>query len=361
MVKKSVFLILATVILTGIITITINAYNHHHHNNHQTPTTPTTPLDFPSNASLYLRSNGYSFIATLLHISPDLFLSTPESTLFAIPDSAMSNLSIPPYMTVQLITYHILPNKFTLQDLLSKPLNTCFVTMFQGQKVSITRKDEKTGSLDVNNVLVTHPDMFLHEKVAIHGVNGPFASFKFHQEINELPICYKNISDGNSTIASVGSIGSRLDEIKRRGEFKMVVKFLTQSGFAPFAFGLYNVLDGIAKDHPDLHTMTIFAPPVVEVTQMPSNAVNKFMKSHIVPKKHSFKHLASLPEGASIKSLCPGKEVEITSSVGSLENELLSINRVAVTAPDLLVSKSFVVHGIAQAFPMDGVSKVVSL
>ncbi|GJV32162.1 fasciclin-like arabinogalactan protein 21 [Tanacetum coccineum] len=331
MVKKSVFLILATVILAGIITITINAYNHHHHNhhnNHQTPTTPTTPLDFPSNASLYLRSNGYSFIATLLHISPDLFLSTPESTLFAIPDSAMSNLSIPPYMTVQLITYHILPNKFTLQDLLSKPLNTCFVTMFQGQKVSITRKDEKTGSLDVNNVLVTHPDMFLHEKVAIHGVNGPFASFKFHQEINELPICYKNISDGNSTIASVGSIGSRLDEIKRRGEFKMVVKFLTQSGFAPFAFGLYNVLDGIAKDHPDLHTMTIFAPPVVEVTQMPSNAVNKFMRSHIVPKKHSFKHLASLPEGASIKSLCPGKEVEITSSVGSLENELLSINRV---------------------------------
>ncbi|PWA98763.1 FAS1 domain-containing protein [Artemisia annua] len=274
----------------------------------------------------------------------------------------MSNLSIPPYMTVQLITYHTLPNKFTFQDLLNKPLNTCFVTMFQGQKVSITRKDAKTGSLEVNNVLVTHPDMFLHEKVAIHGVNGPFASFKFHQEINELPICYKNISDGNSTIASVGSINSRLDLIKLRGEFKMLVKYLTQSGYAPFAFGLFNVLDGIVKDHPDLHTMTIFVPPVVEVMEMPSNVVNKFMRSHIVPKKHSFKHLASLPQGAGIKSLCPGKEVEITSSVvGSLEDELLSINRVAITAPDLLVSKSFVVHGIAQAFPMDGVSKAVSL
>ncbi|KAJ0635558.1 putative FAS1 domain-containing protein [Helianthus annuus] len=338
---KTQFFIITTILLaaiaTGFLPIIINYHRHHHHH-------PPPPLDLPSNAAQFLRSNGFTFLANLIHISPNLFLSTPESTIFAIPDSAISNLSIPPYMTIELITYHISPNKFTLQDLFQKPLNTCFSTLFQQQKISITKKDEKNRLLEINNVLITIPDMFVDQSVAIHGVSGPFASFKRFPEINELPIC---------TMINQSQV-TKVDFIKIKAEWKMVVKFLSLNGFTPFAFWLYNVLDGIVKDHPDLHSMTIFAPPVIEVMEVPAPMVPKFMRAHVVPKKYSFKHLVSMSRGASIATLCPGREIEITGTVVSVSDELLSINRVEVTSPDLLSSRSFVVHGIARAFAMDG-------
>ncbi|KAL8196614.1 hypothetical protein R6Q57_024909 [Mikania cordata] len=341
--------VITTVFLPVIITTTSVGYHRHH-----LPTHPEDPpLDFPTNASRFLQSNGFNFIANLIHISPELFLSTPESTIFAIPDSVMSNISIPPYMTIGLVTYHISPNKLTIQDLFQKPLNTCLTTMFQQQKISITKKDEKNQLLEINNVLVTKPDLFIHGSVAIHGVNGPFASFKFHPEINELPVCSMNQSRLlNSTV------DANLDFMKIKGEWKMVVKFLSSSGFTPFAFWMYNVLDEIVKDHPHLHSMTIFAPPIIEVMEIPAPAKHKFLRSHMVPKKHSFKHLASMPRGASILTLCPGKEIDITGTVGNLSDGLLSVNGVEITSPDLLSSRSFVVHGIARAFAIDGVVKV---
>ncbi|KAI3714114.1 hypothetical protein L1987_72704 [Smallanthus sonchifolius] len=338
---KTQLFIIATIILAAITTIflpviiTTISLAHHHQ------PLSNTPPDFPHDASQFLRSNGFNFIANLIHISPDLFISTPKATIFAIPDSIMSNLSIPPYMTIELVTYHISPNKLTIQDLFHKPLNTCFPTMFQQQQISITKQDQQNQLLEINNVLITHPDIFLQPSVAIHAVSGPFASFKLLPQINQLPIC-NNI---NQT--------QRLDVIKIKAEWKMMVKFLTSSGFTPFAFWLYNVLDGIIKDHLNLHTMTIFAPPVIEIMEMGPSVVHQLLRYHIVPKKYSFKHLASMPEGASIMTLCPGKEIQITGTVVNVSDELLSINRVEITSPDLLSSRSFVVHGIARAFAMD--------
>ncbi|KAI3728830.1 hypothetical protein L6452_17474 [Arctium lappa] len=346
--SKAVFFIAATILLAVVIAATLGS--HHHHPRH--PKDP--PLDFTSNASQLLRSNGFTFIATLLHISPDLFLSTPHSTIFAIPDSAISNLSIPPYMTIQLVTYHISPSKLTIQDLFQKPLNTCFSTMFQQQKISITKKDEKRRVLEINNVLITHPDIFVQGPVSIHGVGGPFASFKFHQEITELPICNTNQSElSHSTVG-----GGEVDRIKKKAEWVTVVRFLSSAGFTPFAISLYSVLDGILKDHPDLNSATIFAPPIIGMVEMPSSLRHKFVRSHIVPKRHSFKHLASMRERASLTTLCPGKEIQITESVVNLFDELLVINRVEITSPDLLMSKSFVVHGIARPFAMEEVSSI---
>ncbi|KAI3502255.1 hypothetical protein L2E82_42609 [Cichorium intybus] len=343
---KGLYFIFATMILSGIITVVLHSQHHVRH--HKDP-----PRDLATNASQLLRSNGFNFISTLLHISPDLFLSSPESTIFAIPDSAMSNLSIPPFMTIQLITYHISPFKLTIKDLLDKPLNTCISTTFQQQKISITRKDQKKRVLEINNVLITHPDMFLQGPVVIHGVSGPFASFKFHQHITELPICKANRLD-----VSHGTLGAKLNLTKNKDEWGTLVKFLNTSGFAPFASGLHSVLDGVFKEHPNLASLTIFAPPIIEAIEMAEPVLQKFVKSHIVPKKHSFKHLASMPQGASIKTLCPGTEIRITETVVNPSEELLSINRVEITSPDLYSSKNFVVHGIARAFSMYEVSTV---
>ncbi|KAI3714119.1 hypothetical protein L1987_72709 [Smallanthus sonchifolius] len=190
--------------------------------------------------------------------------------------------------------------------------------------IHFTKQDQQNQLLEINNVLITHPDIFLQPSVAIHAVSGPFASFKLLPQINQLPIC----NNVNQT--------QRLDVIKIKAEWKMMVKFLTSSGFTPFAFWLYSVLDGIIKDHPNLHTMTIFAPPVIEIMEMGPSVVHQLLRYHIVPKKHSFKHLASF-----------------TGTVVNVSDELLSINQVEITSPNLLSSRSFVVHGIARAFAMD--------
>ncbi|KAI3708194.1 hypothetical protein L2E82_37331 [Cichorium intybus] len=75
--------------------------------------------------------------------------------------------------------------------------------------------------------------------------------------------------------------------------------------------------------------------------EMAEPVLQKFVKSHIVPKKHSFKHLASTPQRASIKTLWPGREIKITETVVNPSEELLSINRVEITSLDLYSSKKF--------------------
>ncbi|KAI3749189.1 hypothetical protein L2E82_19796 [Cichorium intybus] len=175
---KGVFFTSASMLLAVIITATLRS--HHHH---QLPNDSSSSFtNLTTNASNLLRSNGFNFIATFLHISPDLFLSTPQTTIFAIPDTAISNLSIPPYMTKHLLAYHISPEKLTIQDLLKKSTKTCLPTLIQRQKVSITKNDHIHRVLEINNVLITYPNLFLQGPVAIHGVAGPFASFDHNQE-----------------------------------------------------------------------------------------------------------------------------------------------------------------------------------
>lgn len=231
-------------------------------------------------------------------------------------------------MIKHLFAYHILPTKLTIQDLFNKPLKTCIPTLIQQQTVSITKKDYKKHLLEINNVLITHPDLFLHQSVTIHGVAASFASFDPHQQTITLPICESE---------SIKDI-----------EWERIVKLLGSSGFTAFAIGLKSVIEGIVKDFPDLNSVTIFTPPNVNVALSSSpNVLDEFMRFHIVSHRHSFRRLTGLPPGASLSTLVTGKHVDVTGN-----SKVLFINGVAITAPDLFVSKNFVVHGITRALNM---------
>lgn len=339
---KGVFFTSATMLLAVIITTTFR--HHHRHHNHLNNHSSSTA--FPSNASQLLRSNGFNFMATILHISPDLFLSTPQTTIFAIPDTSISNLSVPPYMMKHFIAYHISPVKLTFQDLFKKPVRTCLPTLVKQQKVGISKHDNKKRVLEINNVLITHPDLFLHGPVIIHGLAGSFATFDHHQESIDLPVCVSDHNDGFTSIS----------RFIKKDEWGKVVKFLSKSGFMPFAIGLNSETDKILKDFPDLNSVTIFTPPNVALKAVSSPLLEKFMRFHIVPQRYSFKQLAGLPPGASLRTLVTGKHVEITET--SKLSQVVFINGVAITASDLFVSKNFVVHGIARPLSMDELSSM---
>ncbi|KAI3795398.1 hypothetical protein L1987_38050 [Smallanthus sonchifolius] len=332
---KGIFFTSASMLLAILITATLRHHHHHHPTN-------SPPTHYPSNASKLLRSNGFNLMANFLHISPELLHSTPQ-TIFAIPDAAFANLSIPPYMIKHLLAYHISPTKLTTQDLLNKPLKTCLPTLIHHQTLSITKIANKKQVLEINNVLITHPDLFLQQSVTIHGVAGSFAWYDHRQERITLPYCKPDRDE--------------LGFIKNKEEWGRVIKFLSSSGFMSFAIGLNSVTDGIVKEYPDLDSVTIFTPPNVALMAMSSSPLlDKFMRFHMVVQRHSFKQLAGLPPGASLSTLVRGKHVDITEN--SRVSQVMSINGVAITAPDLFVSKNFVVHGIARALNMDELSSM---
>ncbi|XP_073290806.1 fasciclin-like arabinogalactan protein 21 [Primulina huaijiensis] len=280
------------------------------------------------NASRALRAHGgFNTIATLLQISPELFISRPESTLFAVQDSAISNLSIPPWAMRQLFRYHATPCTLPKVELFKKPPGFCFQTLLHDKNLVITNNDAKTGSIMINNVLVSHPDLFLEGPFAVHGVLGPFDPISS-------AVC--NVStDQTNLVAS-----NPTDNI----EWNIIVRILGSHGFVSFAIGLNSILDGILEDYNNLSSVTIFASPNSGFISSSSPFLDRIVKIHILPRK--FTHMELLAAGnSSLKTLVPGYDLKINTYL-----EFLEINGVEISRPDFFLSKKFVIHGILKCF-----------
>ncbi|XP_073159114.1 fasciclin-like arabinogalactan protein 21 [Henckelia pumila] len=288
------------------------------------------------NASMALRAHGgFSTIATLLQISPDLFIiSKPESTLFAIQDSAISNLSIPPWAMRQLLRYHATPSTLPAAELLKKPPGFCFPTLLQDKNLAITKiNDAKTGSnIMINNVLVSHPDLFLQGPFAVHGVLRPFDPIS--------PDVCINVSAAETNILVPSNPTDNI-------EWNIIVRILSSHGFVSFAIGLNSILDGILEDYNNLRCVTVFAPPNSGFISSPSPFLERIVRLHILPRR--FTHVELLAAGnSSLKTLVPGYGLKINTYM-----EFLEINGAEISRPDFFLSKKFVIHGISKCFDSD--------
>ncbi|KZV46908.1 fasciclin-like arabinogalactan protein 21 [Dorcoceras hygrometricum] len=279
-------------------------------------------------ASRALRAHGgFNTIATLLQISPDLCVSRPESTLFAIHDSAISNLSIPPWAMQQLLRYHSTPSTLPKAELFKKPPGFCFQTLLQDKNLAVTKNDAKTGSIMINNVLVSHHDLFLQGPFAVHGVLGPF-------DPNSAAVC--NVSTDHTNLVVSGPT----DNV----EWDIVVRVLGSHGFVSFAIGLNSILEEILEDYTNLSSVTIFAPPNSGFISTSSPLLDRIVKLHILPRR--FTHLQLLAaRNSSLKTLVPGYDIKINTY-----SDFLDINGAEITRPDFFSSKKFVIHGISKCF-----------
>ncbi|KAL3837703.1 hypothetical protein ACJIZ3_022294 [Penstemon smallii] len=291
--------------------------------NHHSRPDNTATQGLALNASRALRTHGgFNTIATLLHISPGLFFSgNPKSTIFAIQDSSFSNLSIPPYEMKELLNYHTTPCTLSKTELFKKPTGFCFKTLLQDKNFAITEKDAKTGSIMINSVLVSHPNLFVQGPIAVHGIVKPF----------EMISC----DFLNKTSSSV------LEMI----EWTRVVRFLSSNGYVSFAVGLNAVLDGI--NFQNLGSCTIFVPPNSGFTSSPSPFLERIVRIHIVPRRFTYMELVAAEE-SSLRTLVPGCDLKIDRF-----GQNLVINGVEIIAPDIFSSDKFVVHGISRDFDAD--------
>ncbi|XP_060189886.1 fasciclin-like arabinogalactan protein 21 [Lycium barbarum] len=292
------------------------------------------------NASKALRNQGFNILATLLQISPEIFLSTPQSTIFAIQDSAISKLSVPSWAMKQLLQYHTSPSRIPFQELLKMSQGSCLMSLLSQKKIAITKVDEKNRFIMINNVSVSHPDLFLEKSLSIHGVTGTFSVLDFHGMDEHMDVIQSPICEETSNT-------------KDLVDWTRIIKLLSSKEYVSFAIELHSVLDGILRDSANLSDVTIFAPPNLGFLSSPSPFLERIVRLHIMPKRYTFMELAFLPDISSIKTLAPGLNVTISKRNFS---RILTIDGVEITAPDTFVSKRFVIHGMSRPFELEELS-----
>ncbi|CAH9080840.1 unnamed protein product [Cuscuta epithymum] len=294
-----------------------------HHSNHSPQPAPLLHHSLSINASLALRHRGgFTVFAALLQISPDLFLSPPESTVFAVPDSAFSNLSLPSWAIKHLLLYHTSPSSLPFRSFLKNSPGTCLSTLLHDRTVQISKIDQENGHFEINNVSITYPDLFLGNRLVVHGVAGFFS-----------PV---NLNRRDDIIQSPPACESEF-------QWSRIVRSLSSNGFVSFAIGLHSVLDTIAVN---MGSVTVLAPPSLGFLDSPSPLLDRVVKLHLLPRMYRFDELASLPNGSVLKTLFPGAELMI--SVDNVTKSV-TVNGVEITAPDVLRSEHFTVHAISRA------------
>ncbi|KAK6121694.1 hypothetical protein DH2020_044562 [Rehmannia glutinosa] len=298
------------------ITLAYIAFTSTNHSRPESPLPPAHGLAF--NASRALRRHGgFHMTATLLQISPELFLSGPESTLFAIRDSAISNLTVPPWAMRQLLRYHAAPSALPMAALVNKPPGQ--------QKPDYHQKRPQSGSIKINNVSISDPDLFLEGPFSIHGVFGPF-DVDQSQPCDQITFPESNGTDHLSV------------------DWTRIVRLLSFNGFVSFAIGLNSILDNnnIFRDYENLRCVTIFTPPNSGFISSTSPFLDRIVRVHILPQRFTYVEL-SAADNSSLMTLVPGYNLTVDKFSGNL-----GINGVEITRPDLFLSEKFVLHGISR-------------
>lgn len=210
--------------------------------------------------------------------------------------------------------------------------------------MAITRTHFKERLIEINHVLVSHPNLFLGGPISVHGVLGPFSPLDprdVHQgwDIIQAPIC-----DSNST-----SVSDVL-ESKNMVEWSWIIRLLSSNGFVSFAIGLQYVLDEVLEDNRGLDSVTIFAPPSLPFLAFPSPLIKQIVRFHMVPQRFTYEELAMLPASTLLMTLVPDQYLELDGAV-SFKHGMV-IDGVQIVAPDVFSSDRFIVHGISRAFDM---------
>lgn len=188
----------------------------------------------------------------------------------------------------------------------------------------MTKNEGEAGSLMINNVLISHPDMFLEGPLAVHGVAGPF-------DTTSSPWCQSSLVSKNAV------------------DWTRIVRLLSSNGFVSFAIGLNAVLDGIVQDYANLGSVTVFAPPNSEFLSSPSPFLDRIVRLHILQQRLSYADLdLAAAHNSSLRTLVPASALEINKF-----SQTLAVNGVDITRPNVFSSTTFIIHGVSRDFDLE--------
>ncbi|KAI4384991.1 hypothetical protein MLD38_003068 [Melastoma candidum] len=296
---------------------------------------PGIPLPLLLKASTSLRRAGFAGLAALLPVYPEYFFSLPNTTIFAIPDSSILDFSVSPLLLRDLVRYQTMPMKLSMGDLLEKPKQSCLPTSLQPRNIIITNSDKELMLVEINNIALTYPDIFLADNLAIHGVLAPFVSAK--EEDGELALNFPESLECESKAHELASVAHESDD---NVDWGTVIHSLSSNGFISFAIALNSVLDGILNDDADINSVTIFAPLEFPFLSSEWDVLERIVRAHILPQKYSPKELAALPGGTLLKTLVPNRLLKIHGKENSTEGVDAELQCIFESANIVIYNKS---------------------
>ncbi|KAK7324759.1 hypothetical protein VNO77_28587 [Canavalia gladiata] len=125
-----------------------------------------------------LGSKGYASFSIALNSVLDgikkdsASLSLDSATIFAPPDFTL--LGYPSTSLDRAVRLHILPRRFTYQQLTSLPVRTLLNTMLPDDDLEIDGVLGFMSGMLINGVQVVAPDMFTSQKFVVHGISRAF-------------------------------------------------------------------------------------------------------------------------------------------------------------------------------------------
>ncbi|KAK9724431.1 hypothetical protein RND81_05G071300 [Saponaria officinalis] len=314
----------------------------------------TSPPPISAAATTALRSNNFSIMATLLQFSPQIFFlpsSSPplsSTTVFAVSDAAFSTISAAPSAVELMLKYHTLPVKLNFQELLRKENFSCLNTLIPSKNVSLIKIFDGFSNKSIvliNNVTVTHPDLFLDDFISIHGVSAPFTSLDHHLKddffINS-PYCNDNKNNINNNKNNQSLYNSRY-----AAEWVKMIRALSSSGFVSFAIGLNSVMGRVLDNNTGLGPVTVLAPMDFGFVGSSEWLLDRVVRYHVLSQRYTCSELAAVPAHTVLTTLLADNVVEVT--VNANVSHGLAVNGVDVVSPEVFSSRMFVVHGISRA------------
>ncbi|THG10519.1 putative fasciclin-like arabinogalactan protein 20 [Camellia sinensis] len=290
------------------------------------------------NAEEILSNSGFVAMAlTLDLVSATLTSQPPSATIFSPSDAAFSYSGQPP---LSLLQFHFSPLAFSLDSLRSLPYGTKIPTLSSGKSLIVT-----TSALDqqvsLNNVTINGSPIYDDGSLIIFGIDKFFDP---NLEVVLLPI--QSPSPDLRCVASTTTTRTTWSYLSRGYSFDEASGMLRSRGYSVVASFLDLQLVLALVDRPNL---TVFAPVddvMLEYVGNVSEYSSLFLR-HVVPCKLRWTDLINFEDGTELRTFSDGFTVKITKN-----NDLLMINGVPISIPDMFDSDWLSVHGLHKVLEM---------
>ncbi|XP_065882008.1 putative fasciclin-like arabinogalactan protein 20 [Euphorbia lathyris] len=293
----------------------------------------SVPMETLLEATDILSNSGYlSMALTLQLVSDSIIPHSPSLTVFSPSDSAFSHSGQP---SRALLQFHLSPLTFRLNSLQSLPQGSQIPTFFTNHSLTITSSGNSTVS--VNGVNITDAP-YDDGSLVIIGID------------NFLDPGFEPAGAGQPEGTYVtGNLGCSFDSAGSRtgSAFSDAARVLRSKGCSVMASFLDLQLLGF-KDQPML---TIFAP-IDEVMNGYVGNVEEYASiflRHVVPCKIMWKDLLNYDDGMVFDTYLEGFGITMSRS-----GDILMLNEVPVSFPDMYQNDWLVVHGIRGVLGVDG-------
>ncbi|KAL6543812.1 hypothetical protein OROGR_010309 [Orobanche gracilis] len=297
----------------------------------QTQTPPPTPQSI-INAAETLASSGHTAMSlTLQLIAPTLPLpsvaSTITLTIFSPSNAAFSSFGQP---SLPHLLLHFSPLSLSPSSLLSLPFSSTIPSLSPSKHLVIT--SDEPNEISINNVRISEPPIFDDGLVIVYAIDS-FFNLNF------------TLTNANSTKANPRSDFQCLN-LEAVSKFEEASGALKLRGYSIVASFLDLQLVGYFGRSDDIMKWTVFAPVDSELVKLISGdflSYSSLFMRHFAPCKLGWNDLEKMVNGTVISNNVNGFSLSVTRNE---DDEIVMVNGVQITFPDMYENEWLVIHGI---------------